>query len=85
MIFRYLNKEEFENILLCSQDFHKGDYDKLADCFEQSEMNRVIGISDLKSIKEVRRLIKKYYPDIVYVHSSKAGAIACVADIGLKK
>lgn len=84
MLFRYLNKEEFENILVCSQDFHKGDYDKLADSFEQIEMNRAIGISDLKSIREVRKLIKKYNPDIVYAHSSKAGAIARIADIGLE-
>ena len=54
------------------------------DSFEQIEMNRAIGVSDLNSIKEVRRLIKKYNPDIVYAHSSKAGAIARVADIGLK-
>ena len=47
-------------------------------------MNRAIGASDLNSIREVRRLIKKYNPDIVYAHSSKAGAIARVADIGLK-
>ena len=47
-------------------------------------MNRAIGANDLKSIAEVRKLIKKYNPDIVYAHSSKAGAIARVADIGLK-
>lgn len=84
MLFRYLDKEEFENILVCSQDFHKGDYDKLADCFEQIKMNRAIVISDLKSIRKIRKLIKKYNPDIVYAHSSKAGAIARIADIGLK-
>lgn len=84
MLLKYLNKEEFENIMVCSQDFHKGDYKGLADCFEKIEMNRAIGMSDLKSIREVRRRIKKYNPDIVYAHSSKAGAIARVADIGLK-
>ena len=78
------NKEKFENILVCSQDFNREDYDGLVDSFEQIEMNRAIGVSDLNSIKEVRRLIKKYNPDIVYAHSSKAGAIARVADIGLK-
>lgn len=84
MLLKYLDKEEFENIMVCSQDFHKGDYEGLADCFEQIEMNRAIGMSDLKSIKEVRKQIKKYNPDIIYAHSSKAGAIARVADIGLK-
>lgn len=81
MLLKYLDKEKFENILVCSQDFNREDYDGLVDSFEQIEMNRAIGVSDLNSIKEVRRLIKKYNPDIVYAHSSKAGAIARVADI----
>lgn len=84
MLLKYLDKEEFKNIMVCSQDFHKGDYEGLVDFFEQIEMNRAIGVSDLKSIREVRKLIKKYNPDIIYAHSSKAGAIARVADIGLK-
>lgn len=84
MLLKYLDKEKFENILVCSQDFHEEDYRGLADSFEQVEMTRSIGGNDLKAIKEVRALIKKYNPDIVYAHSSKAGAIARVADIGLK-
>lgn len=77
-------KKKFENILVCSQDFHAEDYRGLIGYFEQIEMTRAIGGNDLKAIKEVRTLIKKYNPDIVYAHSSKAGAIARVADIGLK-
>ena len=84
MLLKYLDKEKFENILVCSQDFHEEDYRGLVDFFEQVEMIRSIGGNDLKAIKEVRTLIKKYNPDIVYAHSSKAGAIARVADIGLK-
>lgn len=84
MLLKYLDKEKFENILVCSQDFHEEDYRDLVDSFEQVEMSRSIGGNDLKAIKAVRALIKKYNPDIVYAHSSKAGAIARVADIGLK-
>lgn len=84
MLLKYLDKEKFENILVCSQNFREEDYRDLADSFEQVEMTRAIGGSDLKAIKRVRALIKKYNPDIVYAHSSKAGAIARVADIGLK-
>ena len=84
MLLKYLDKEKFENILVCSQDFHEEDYRGLVDSFEQVEMTRAIGGNDLKAIREVRELIKKYNPDIVYAHSSKAGAIARVADIGLK-
>ena len=84
MLLKYLDKDKFENVLVCSQDFHKEDYDGLVDAFEQIEMNRAIGVNDLKSIGKVRKLIKRYNPDIVYAHSSKAGAIARVADVGLK-
>lgn len=57
MLLKYLDKEKFENILVCSQDFNREDYDGLVDSFEQIEMNRAIGVSDLNSIKEVRRLM----------------------------
>ena len=84
MLLKYLDKEKFENILVCSQDFREEDYRGLVDSFEQIEMTRAIGGNDWKATKAVRKLIKKYNPDIVYAHSSKAGAIARVADIGLK-
>lgn len=84
MLLKYLDKDKFENILVCSQDFHKEDYNGLVDGFEQIEMTRAIGVSDLKATRVVRKLIKKYNPDIVYAHSSKAGAIVRIADIGLK-
>lgn len=84
MLLKYLDEEKIENILVCSQDFLEEDYRGLVDSFERIEMTRAIGGNDLKAIKEVRNLIKKYNPDIVYAHSSKAGAIARVADIGLK-
>lgn len=84
MLLKYLDKEKFENILVCSQDFREKDYKNLVDFFEQVKMDRAIGSNDLKAIGEVRRLIKRYNPDIVYAHSSKAGAIARIADIGLK-
>ena len=64
MLLKYLYKEKFENILVCSQDFHEEDYKDLVDSFEQVEMTRAIGGSDLKAIKGVRALIKKYNPDI---------------------
>lgn len=84
MLLKYLDKNKFENILVCSQDFKKEDYEGLVDAFEQVEMERAISKNDLKAIAEVRKIIKKYNPDIVYAHSSKAGAIARVANIGLK-
>ena len=55
MLLKYLDKEKFENILVCSQDFHEDAYRDLVDSFEQVEMTRAIGDKDLKAIKEVRK------------------------------
>lgn len=84
ILLKYLDKDIFENILVCSQDFHEEDYKDITTNFEQLEMTRAIKKSDIKTICKVRKLIKLYKPDIVYAHSSKAGAIARLADIGLK-
>lgn len=84
MLLKYMNNEQFENVIICSYDFHKRNYIGLVIAFEYVEMQRTIGLGDFKSIISVRRLIKKYKPDIVYVHSSKAGAIGRIANIGIK-
>jgi len=81
MLLKHLNHDCFENILVCSHDFNRDDYDGLADGFEYVDMQRSIGVADFVSVKEVRKLLKKYMPDIVYGHSSKAGAISRLANI----
>ncbi len=84
MLLKYMDSTKFENILIVSQDYHEENYVNLVDSFEQVDMSRAIGMSDLKAARKVRALIKQYRPDIVYAHSSKAGAIARIADLGLK-
>ena len=37
MLLKYLDKDKFENILVCSQDFLKVDYNDLDDYFKQIE------------------------------------------------
>lgn len=84
MLLKYLDKDKYENIVVLSQDFNPSDYDGLVTAFEQIKMTRAICVNDLKAMYEVRHLIHKYQPNIVYAHSSKAGVIARVADIGIK-
>lgn len=76
MLFKYMNHDRFENILICSHDFKREDYNGLADRLEYVDMDRAIGVKDLRAMSAVRALIRKYNPDIIYAHSSKAGAIA---------
>lgn len=82
MLLKYLDKDKFENIIICSFDSKREDYGENIAAFEQVDMRREISFNDLKATRIVRKLIKKYKPDIVYAHSSKAGAIARLANIG---
>lgn len=83
MLLKYLDKSMFENILIASHDYNKDDFCNLVNFFEQINMNRSICVNDIKAITGVRRLIKKYKPDIIYAHSSKAGAVTRIADLGI--
>lgn len=84
MLLKYLDNDTYENIMVCSYDYVRSDYNKLTSYFHHVDMGRAISPkSDMKAILEVRKLIKQEQPDIIYAHSSKAGAIARIANIGL--
>lgn len=83
-LLKYLNKEKYENIVVFSQSFDRKDYEELVDEYEVVEMYRAISFKDIRAVREIRKQIKNYSPDIIYAHSSKAGALARIADIGLK-
>ena len=72
-----------ENIMILSQLYKKEDYEGLADRVEIMHMTHGMGASALKEAKELRGKTKKYRPDVVYAHSSIAGAITRMACIGL--
>lgn len=85
MLLKNMDSSKYENILVCSNDYKKENYSELVDAFEYVNMIRSINImSDFKAILRVRSIIKKYKPNIVYMHSSKGGAIGRIANIGIK-
>lgn len=84
-LLKYIDRDKYENILVCSQDYKEEDYTDIVDSFEQVKMVREISFKDdLSATLQIRGLIKKYKPDIVYAHSSKAGVLGRFANIGLK-
>lgn len=83
-LLKYLDNEKFDNILVCSDDFDEDNYKDLVSDLKKVHMKREIGWWDMKSVMMVRKIIKECNPDIVYTHSSKAGIIGRVADIGVK-
>lgn len=85
MLLKNMNKFKYEQILVGSYSYHKENYDDLVDVFEQIDMMRNISIwKDAKAVISLRKLLNKYKPDIVYLHSSKAGAVGRIANFGLK-
>lgn len=81
---RYLLKySTCENIMILSQLYKKDDFEPLAVHVEIMHMTHGIGLKAIKEAKELRGKIKKYKPDVVYAHSSIAGAITRIACIGL--
>lgn len=83
-LFKYSDKEQVENILVCSQNYDYKKMKSLADRVIVLKMAHQINpSSDIKVEKALRRIIKQLKPDIVYAHSSKAGALARIADLGI--
>ena len=83
-LFKYSDKEQVENILVCSQNYDYEKFKRLADRVIVLKMAHDIQpSSDIKVERTLRRIIKQLKPDIVYAHSSKAGAFARIADLGL--
>jgi glycosyltransferase involved in cell wall biosynthesis len=82
-LFKY-SKDKVENILVCSQNYDYKKFKTLADRVIVLNMAHDIDpSSDIKVERTLRRIIKQLKPDIVYAHSSKAGAFARIADLGL--
>lgn len=85
MLLKNMDLSKYDNILVCSFDYDEEKFKDIVIAFEQVDMVREISFrKDISSIINVRKIIKKYNPDVVYMHSSKAGAIGRIANIGLK-
>lgn len=83
-LLKYMDRIRFEHILVCSQDFTLSRFDGVVKCCEVVQMQREIGRRDARAARAVRKLIRQYRPDIVYAHSSKAGAIMRLANVGMR-
>ncbi len=89
-----LDKEKYDIYFLYSdrradETFfeQKSELEKYAKLIPCNEMQREIGIQDLKAYKKIINVFKEIKPDIVHCHSSKAGIIGRLAakHCGVKK
>lgn len=88
MLFKYLNTREYEQILIYPLEYldEKKDFERIIDNIDFIEIGREINIkNDIKASLQLYRIIKKYDPDLIYVNSSKAGAIGRIVNLFTKK
>lgn len=82
MFLKNFKDENYENILIASED-----YQSQIERFKSYTSNIYIvpmvreieAKKDINAIIKVRKILKQIKPDIVYLHSSKAGAIGRIA------
>lgn len=81
--------DDFEMVVFYAKREHtpenfKEEFDNKIRFIESKYMQRDVGINDLKAILEIKKLIKEEKPDVVHLHSSKAGLLGRIA-INTKK
>ena len=86
MLLKHLDKQKITNSMVCAQQFVPEDFEPLVSDFQQIEMVREISPKkDFQAVFRLRKCIKQLNPDIVYCHSSKAGALGRLAVLGMRK
>lgn len=88
MFFKYIDKKKYTVILVYPIEYmhEKNKFEKLVDHIEFVDMYREINvIKDLKSCIAISEVIKKYNPDLIYLNSSKAGALGRIANLRYRK
>ena len=80
-LLKCMNNEKYENILICSNEYKN--INKMTELNIEKyyvDMVRNIDIKkDFKAIRRIRQIVKKLKPDIIYLHSSKAGGLGRLA------
>ena len=75
--------EDYENVLVCAPECNVKLLQGGVTHYTVAVPREIFIKQDLLAAKQVRKIIKKEKPDIVYCHSSMAGAIGRGAALGL--
>lgn len=79
------DSQEVENYVIASQHYELEKFQEYVSGSYQLEMAHAISPhGDRVAIKQIRKIVKKINPDIVYAHSTKAGALVRIALIGIR-
>lgn len=79
LLLNRIDRSKFKVILIASKLYRESDFSDLVDTLEIVDLKHDIGFSTIDSIKAIKKLVICYKPDIVYAHSSIAGAVTRLA------
>lgn len=84
MLLPLLEQHNMKQYFLCSQNYDKDKYEKIVDGVRQINMRQSFSPWYVfRKVLELREEIKNLCPDVVYCHSSFAGALGRLAVLGL--
>jgi len=84
-IFPKFNEAGYHQVIICPETVRDADeFRKMgAELIFLDVVREINPFQDIKSIRKFSHIIKKIEPDIIYLHSSKAGAVGRLAAAGL--
>lgn len=84
MLLPLLEKSGIKQFFLCSQNYDKAKFSQMIDGVQQVELRQSFSpFYVLKKVFQIRHLIRRVMPDILYCHSSFAGGLGRIAALGL--
>ncbi len=69
-------------VYICPTNFDKSDFNENVTIYELDVPREITFKDDIKAVFNLKKIIKKERPDILYCHSSMAGALGRLAAIG---
>ena len=83
-LLRNSDPNKVENYVIASQHYEVEKFQQYVSGIYQIEMAHELDFKEDKAaVKQIKKLAKKLKPDIVYAHSTKAGALTRMALIGM--
>lgn len=78
------DSQKIENYLIASQHYEMGKFKKYVSGEYQLQMAHAACFKNDKAVvKQIKKIVKQIKPDIVYAHSTKAGALTRIALMGM--
>ena len=73
----------FDTVLVCSSEYNKAFLPESCTTYDVDVPREISPLKDLKAAQIIRKIIKKEKPEVIYCHSSMAGAVGRLAATGL--